>query len=221
MNKIKVLLSIIERGKGSEYIESLNAQNVKFNLQTVGHGTAPSEMKDIFGLVNSEKDVVFSFAPESTLAAFAAQQGQVVGKKKSYGGLAIVTKLTAISRITAEIISRGAGNTDKGGAKDMEGEVKYNLIFISVNQGYSEMVMKTAKKAGATGGTVMRGRLAGQEMLEGYDETEVTEEREIISILAPVSVCKEIMENVNAEFGLSSKAKGTVFALPVEKAFKI
>ena len=156
-----------------------------------------------------------------TLAAFAAQQGQVVGKKKSYGGLAIVTKLTAISRITAEIISRGAGNTDKGGAKDMEGEVKYNLIFISVNQGYSEMVMKTAKKAGATGGTVMRGRLAGQEMLEGYDETEVTEEREIISILAPVSVCKEIMENVNAEFGLSSKAKGTVFALPVEKAFKI
>ena len=103
----------------------------------------------------------------------------------------------------------------------MENEVKYNLIFISVNQGYSETVMKTAKKAGATGGTVMRGRLAGSELLEGYDETEVTEEREIISILAPVSVCKEIMENVNAEFGLSSKAKGTVFALPVEKAFKI
>ena len=221
MNKIKVLLSIIERGKGSEYIENLNAQNVKFNLQTVGHGTAPSEMKDIFGLVNSEKDVVFSFASETAIAAFASQQGQVVGKKTSYGGLAIVTRLTAINRITAEIISRNAGNTDKGGVKDMDGEVKYNLIFISVNQGYSEMVMKTAKKAGATGGTVMRGRLAGQELLEGYDETEVTEEREIISILAPVGVCKEIMENVNAEFGLSSKAKGTVFALPVEKAFKI
>ena len=46
MNKVKVLLSIIERGKGKEYIENLKAQNVKFNLQTVGHGTAPSEMKD-------------------------------------------------------------------------------------------------------------------------------------------------------------------------------
>lgn len=221
MNKVKVLLSIIERGKGKEYIEMLNAQNVKFNLQTVGHGTAPSEMKDIFGLVSNEKDVVFSFAPESALALFASQQGQVVGKKTSYGGLAIVIRLTAIGRITAEIIHRGAGNTDRGGVKDMENEAKYNLIFISVNQGYSETVMKTAKKAGATGGTVMRGRLAGLELLEGYDETEVTEEREIISILAPVSVCKEIMDSVNAEFGLSSKAKGTVFALPVEKAFKI
>ncbi len=221
MSKIKVILSIIERGKGSEYIQTLNAKGVKFNLQTVGHGTAPSEMKDIFGLVNSEKDVVFSFAPETAVAAFAAEQGQVVGKKTSYGGLAIVTRLTAISRITAELISRGTGSTDKGGVKDMESEIKYNLIFISVNQGYAETVMKTAKKSGATGGTVMRGRLAGLELLEGYDDVEVTEEREIISILAPVSVCKEIMESVNAEFGISSKAKGTVFALPVEKAFKI
>ena len=87
MNKIKVLLSIIERGKGSEYIESLNAQNVKFNLQTVGHGTAPSEMKDIFGLVNSEKDVVFSFAPEATLAAFAAQYAETLHK---VGSLSVV-----------------------------------------------------------------------------------------------------------------------------------
>ena len=63
--------------------------------------------------------------------------------------------------------------------------------------------------------------LSEKDKTQTTEETEVTEEREIISILAPVSVCKEIMENVNAEFGLSSKAKGTVFALPVEKAFKI
>ena len=103
----------------------------------------------------------------------------------------------------------------------MDNERKYEMIFISVNQGYSEEVMKTAKKAGATGGTVMRGRLAGLERLDGYGDEEASEEREIISILAPVASRKEIMESVNAEFGLSTKAKGTVCAVPVEKAFKI
>ena len=218
MNKIKLLFSILERGKGKEYIAQLSEQGIKINLQTVGHGTAPSEMKDIFGLVSSEKDIVFSCAPESAIGVFALSQGQVVGWKRSYGGIAAVAPLAAIGRVTAEIIHRAA---EKGGNKEMEKEDKYVLIFISVNEGYSEQVMKTAKKAGATGGTVMRGRLAGLELLETHGEDEATEEREIISILAHNAVAKEIMGAVNEEFGLSSKAKGTVFAVPVEKAFKI
>lgn len=219
MNKIKLLFSILERGKGKDYIDSLAEHGIKLNLQTVGHGTAPSEMKDIFGLVSSEKDVVFSAAPERAIGGFALSQGQVVGGRRSYGGIAAVAPLAALGRVTAEIIQRGA---EKGGNKTMEKEkMKYVLIFISVNEGYSEQVMKTAKKAGATGGTVMRGRLAGLELLEAHGEEETTEEREIISILAPKATAKEIMESVNAEFGLSSKAKGTVFAVPVEKAFKI
>ncbi|MBQ8319966.1 MAG: hypothetical protein IJX81_03705 [Clostridia bacterium] len=220
MNKIKILFSIVERGKGKELIELLNARGIRFHLQTVGHGTAPSEMKDIFGLVNSEKDVVISLASERALASFAAEQGQVVGKNTHYGGLTMITRLTAIGRVTAEILERGVA-LEKGGKRKVDNERKYEMIFISVNQGYSEEVMKTAKKAGATGGTVMRGRLAGLERLDGYGDEEASEEREIISILAPVASRKEIMESVNAEFGLSTKAKGTVCAVPVEKAFKI
>ena len=219
MNKIKVLFSILERGKGKEYIARLSEQGVKLNLQTIGHGTAPSEMKDIFGLVSSEKDIVISFAPEMAIGAFAFSQSQVVGGRRPYGGIAAVMPIAGLGRVTAEIIERAS---EKGGRKAMEKDkTKYALVFISVNEGYSEEVMKTAKKAGATGGTIMRGRLDGMELLESHGEEAVFEEREVISILAPQTVAKEIMESVNAEFGLSSRAKGTVFALPVDKAFKI
>lgn len=220
MNKIKILFSIIERGKGKEYIEKLSQQRISFHIQSIGHGTAPSGMRDIFGLVNNEKDIVISFASEQATAAFINAQGRVDAKKTYYGGLAMVCGLSAINRIAAEIFTYKDLDTYKGDLT-MENESKYNLILIAVNQGYSEEVMKVAKKAGATGGTIIRGRLAGTERLEQFDDIQVEEEREIISILAPLSSCKEIMDSVNIEFGISSKAKGIICALPVEKAFKI
>jgi hypothetical protein len=138
MRKIKLLFSILERGKGKEYIARLEDQGVKLNLQTVGHGTAPSEMKDIFGLVSSEKDVVFSAATEGALGAVALSQGQVVGGRRSYGGIAAIVPLSAIGRVTAEIIGRSA---EKGENKAMEKEkAKYVLIFISVN-GYNYLIL--------------------------------------------------------------------------------
>lgn len=220
MNKVKMLFSIIERGKGREFIEKLNEHNIKFHIQSNGHGTAPSEMKDIFGLVSSEKDIIFSFASEQAVSNFVGLQSRIDGMKTYYGGLVMVSRLTAINRIAAEIFTHGDSETEKGDTK-MENENKYNLILITVNQGYSEEVMQIAKKAGATGGTIIRGRLAGVERLEQFDEIKVEEEREIISILAPIKNCKEIMDNVNDEFGISSKAKGIVCALPIEKAFKV
>ena len=46
-------------------------------------------------------------------------------------------------------------------------------------------------------------------------------DREILCILAPLNTSKQIMIDVNREFGLSSEANGIVFAIPTEKAYKI
>ena len=46
-------------------------------------------------------------------------------------------------------------------------------------------------------------------------------EREIFCILTPLKKSKQIMEDVNKEFGLTSAANGIIFAIPTEKAYKI
>jgi ABC-type Zn uptake system ZnuABC Zn-binding protein ZnuA len=95
------------------------------------------------------------------------------------------------------------------------------LVLISVNEGYADQVMQTAKRAGATGGTIIRARMAGAEQLDQIMDTVVSEEKEIIAIFSPENVSAKIMEDVNEEFGLRTKAAGTVCAVPVEKAFKV
>ena len=103
----------------------------------------------------------------------------------------------------------------------MQSEFKYSLILISVNRGYTGAVMQTAKKAGATGGTVIKARLAEAQEIEAYANTKLDDEKEIVTILAPKSVRNQILEDVNNEFGLKSEAQGTVLSVPVEKVFKI
>lgn len=100
----------------------------------------------------------------------------------------------------------------------MKSEYQHSLILITVNQGYTDGVMQTARKAGATGGTVIRARMAGAEQLL---DPQLSEEKEIIAILAPDSVRNQIMEEVNKEYGMRSEAKGVVCSVPVDKALKI
>lgn len=81
--------------------------------------------------------------------------------------------------------------------------------------------MEAARRAGATGGTVIKGRLTDIEQFTEFVNTEVDEEREILFILAPSKITKDIMERVNKDFGITSPANGIIFSVPTEKAYKI
>ena len=59
------------------------------------------------------------------------------------------------------------------------------------------------------------------EKLNAITEMELQEERESIIILAPADVSTRILEDVNEKYGLRSKARGILCAVPVEKAYKI
>lgn len=215
------LLSIVERDKGKKLIEELENMNIVVNFQAVGYGTAPTEMMDIFGLGTKDKDIVISLAMEDTVKDMMANFGKWFESHSKYGGLMIVLKTTAVNRVLAEILSfNNDRNSDKGDGA-MKNEHHNNLIVISVNEGYADDVMTVARKAGATGGTVIKGRLADIEQFSDIMKGEVDDEREILCILAPLEASKQIMEDVNREFGINSVANGMIFAVPTEKAYKI
>ena len=151
-SRIVMLLSIIRRGKGGAYIKMLQENDVALHYQCVGEGTAPSELLDILGLGNSEKDIMISFATDKTADRIASSLSKNVGSSLGYQGLFMIIPTSAFSRISAEIIKRNSNDSTKGGADKMQSEYKYSLILISVNRGYTDNVMQTAKAAGATGG---------------------------------------------------------------------
>ena len=133
----------------------------------------------------------------------------------------MVIPTSAFSRISAEIIKKNSNDFVKGGVDNMQSEFKYSWVLIAVNRGFTDSVMQTAKKAGATGGTVIKARHAEADIVEAFANVKLEDEKEIVAILAPENVRNEILESVNTEFGLKSEAQGVVLSIPVEKVFKI
>ncbi len=221
-DRIMMVFSIITRGKAKKYMDSLNQSGIGFNIQTNGIGTAPSEMMDIFGLGSNDKDIIVSFAPDSIINSYVLNMSNDgIGGSFEYGGLMICVRLSAISRLTSELVNRASNQNDpQGGRRKVKNAQKNQLILVSVNQGYADVVMETAKRAGAMGGTILRARLADGGVTEQFGEN-VHQEREIITIFAPVGTAAYIMEDINRIHGVMSDANGMVFSLPVDKAYKI
>ena len=220
--QVRILFSITERGSGSNLIEFLNERNIQMHLQATGQGTASSEMMDILGLGSSDKDLLVSFATENAMLQLAAELNDNLSAVSRWRGIMMILSPVAISRLFAVIVNRSTGaQPTTEGEEFMKNEYKHSLICIAVNQGYTDQVMATAKKAGATGGTVIRARLAGAEQASQFHGISLQEEREIVTILAPDSIRDRIMAEVNKECGLRTEANGILCALPVDKAFKI
>ena len=82
-----------------------------------------------------------------------------------------------------------------------------SLILVACSRGSADDVMATAKEHGARGGTVIKARLAGLELLEEAYDTDLKAEREIVAIVVPTDRRASIMEAVNVQHGLRSPAQ--------------
>jgi hypothetical protein len=220
-NRIVMLFSIITRGKARKFMSLLAENGIGFHLQSNAVGTAPSEMMDIFGLGTNDKDIVISLAPERIVNAYAHTLSRNISGNFEYGGLMLCVRLSAISRISAEIVNRASKPSERGGRRKVKSAQKNQLILVSVNQGYTDAVMETAKRAGAMGGTVLRARLVDGGVMEQLAPQTVHQEREILTIFAPATVAAHIMDDINRIHGALSDANGIVMAVPVDKAYKI
>jgi len=93
---------------------------------------------------------------------------------------------------------------------------KFELIVTIIDHGYSEEVMKQAKTAGATGGTVLHARGTGDSEIAQLFGITIQPEKEFVLILAPVKDKERIMKAIAKGAGLETNAKGIVFSLPVD-----
>ena len=95
---------------------------------------------------------------------------------------------------------------------------KYEVVFCIINAGFSDTVMTAARKAGATGGTILKGRgIAGREAEELY-KIAIQPEKEVVMILVPKNIKDAVLRSVNDYAGLNTDGQGIAFSLPVEKA---
>ncbi|MBQ7103736.1 MAG: hypothetical protein IJN89_06730, partial [Anaerotignum sp.] len=193
MEPLKLVVSIVERGQGKNMIKLYNGQKITHHFQCAGIGTATSEIMDLLGLDSKEKDVIFTVGKATLVNKLMKDLNNDLRGNARSKGIVFDIGIEAVSHILALAVLMPV--KDEVGRKDimMEDGMKNSMILVTVNQGFTEEVMETARKAGARGGTIIHARWAGSESTEEFYGITVQQEKEIIAIVSPADKRKEIM----------------------------
>ena len=97
-------------------------------------------------------------------------------------------------------------------------DTKYEAIFCVVNTGFSDEVMFAARKAGAGGGTIIKGR--GTAPLEAEEAFKITiqPEKEIVMIIVPQEIKDKVLKSIYQQAGLNTAGQGIAFSIAVDRA---
>ncbi|MDE7318491.1 MAG: hypothetical protein K2N46_02020 [Lachnospiraceae bacterium] len=235
----KLMVSIVERRRGKDIIKLYDREGVTFHYQTVGRGTATSEIMDILGLESRDKDIVISLAAESLINQLVYRMSNELRGSIDTKGIFFDLPLTGMSnmiaaafslsvpepkkdpapRLTETLLEKAFPSEQQDTGKEepaMSSENRHSLILISVNQGYTETVLDTARTFGARGGTILRARWSGVKALESYHGISLQTEKEIIVIIVPNDLRNRIMDEVNKKHGLKTNAQAIVCSMKVD-----
>lgn len=217
-NPMRLVMVVVNRGKGEEVQEFNHENNIDFSYLAYGRGTLRGEMVNMLGLGTVDKDVIISLVPLHEIKTYLAGLCGLLKLKRPGKGIAFTMPLMSLNALVAQTIEHALPLEEDEQEKEVKAVTpKFSLIITIVEQGFVEQVMDAAKSAGATGGTLLHARGIGREEAETFLGASLQTEKEVVTILAERSMHREIMERINSSCGVLCEAKGVVFSLPVDE----
>ena len=107
-NRVELLITILERGKGKKLVQFYNRHQVNFHLEFTGVGTATSEMLDVLGLNNKEKDVILSMGTRKAVLSLTSAIDAGLWEISRSRGLMMQLHLSAVNNLISTALIEGA-----------------------------------------------------------------------------------------------------------------
>lgn len=208
---LNYVITVTDRDKHEKMAALYAGFGLRPTITNLAMGTARSEHLALYGLDSTEKAVTTSFANEEDTARLikAAKEQLYIDIPGNGVMLAIPVKSVAGGK-SLNYLSAGK---DIGGRPKME--FKHELIIAILNEGQSDSVMKAAREAGATGGTVLHAKGTGSKETGKFLSVSIAEEKDMVYIVAKSTEKGAIMKSINEKAGPGTKAGAICFSLPI------
>lgn len=185
MNKNGMLFLVVEKGSAEKAVDILRLHGALGGTVVNARGTASSSLLSILGFGDSKREVVLSMMKDEVWDA----SYESVMRLKSKGMAAFL------------------------GGEKMEKE--WTMIQVICEMGYADDIMAEARKAGAGGGTIIKGHGTAKEDDVKFFGYPITSEKEVLVIVETNEKAEEIIKAIEVLPLLSKKGKAVMFTLPV------
>ncbi len=212
--ELNLIMTIVDRER-SQTMETI-CQNLKLPLvlTMLCQGTATSEHLSLYGLAQKDKALISTVADrEQTQRLMRAAKLRLFIDVPGNGIM-----------LSAPIKSVGGGLTmayltdqKKPTGEKPKMVFPYELIYVILNEGASDMVMHAARSAGATGGTVLLGKGTGSRENGKFLGISLASEKDVVLIVSEAEKKAAIMKAIVEQAGPQTSAGAICFSLPVSQ----
>ena len=210
---LKMLFIITNQEKKLNQL--VNKFKLPFNTIMHGIGTATKSMLDFFGLVPCEKVILMSIIPDYLEEDIINDLHKRAKLQEIGNGIGFTIPLSSSSKYIQDAF-KGSQEGEK-----MKDSKNYHLIVSIVQEGYADKVMSVAKKNGANGGTLIKGRGLGSKNSFKFFNMTIEPEKDIILIVCDYDSKNKIMEAILTKTGIKTEGKGMCLSLPIDNTIGI
>ncbi|HOE07334.1 MAG TPA: P-II family nitrogen regulator [Treponemataceae bacterium] len=207
---MKILTAIVPHNQGELIAEAARKAGAAGATIQQGRGTAHNQILQLLGLGDSEKDIVFIVVP---LASYPAIEKAIVDKSKlakPHYGILFSRHVHYFLKNTDVIFDQQIEEADS-----MKNTNTHELITIIVNAGFADDAMEAARKAGASGGTILNGRGTGRAEDVSFFGITIVPEKEVLLILVEKGKSPAILEAVKTLESLTGPGTGIAYCTEV------
>ena len=219
LEKLGVVIIVVNDGQASAIVNLLNKANSAVSFITHGEGTAKNDLYDVLGVGEQKKQIIISTLKRKDWVSLASLIEERFSYSRAAKGIAFMIDIDAIASVsTYKFLTdrREEPKENERGIYKMENSKKYEVIFAIVNNGYTDLVMNAAKKAGARGGTIINAHGTGNKDIEKFYGVVISPEKQIVMILVPKEIRDAVLEQITLEANIHSKGQGIAFSLPAD-----
>ena len=210
----KLLIVVIEKHKCDVAMAEARKAGALGGTVMLGRGTAENRWLRLLGLDDVEKELLWTLLPMPLVAPVMSALRSAPSLAKTRG-IMFTLNAHAILRnpLSAPVPSAPLENTmptPRPEAPDFE------LLSVIVNSGNADLVMEAARKAGASGGTVINARGTARPEDAPFFGITIVPEKEMVMILSPREKTDAIMDSIKEEFRDSDPGSGIAFRVSVD-----
>ena len=190
--------------------------------QCQGHGTAPSEMLDIFGLSGSSRLLTIGLLPKFLVRDLLDALQQRIPLHKRGGGIVLTIPITGLQRPLLQLMNDQLRETIEqkieervcSEMSDMQTGAGYAAIWVELSNGYSRAVLPGQHRSAAG---QQQGRRQNSERISRKLGISMQEEEEFVVIVTPREKKAAVMNAISDACGLRTDAHGIILSLPVDE----
>jgi len=218
LNRLEFLITIVNQDQDGAAIKILNDNGASVAFSSHGKGTASSDFYEVFGLSNNQKHVVFSIIKESAWPKIKQSIEDRFAVSSFAKGVAVLVDIDSVCGVSAYKFLTNTRTLDEGKGvipvEKIEKKDDYQVVMAIVNDGFTDLVMDAAKKAGARGGTILTARGTGNTEIAKFFGVAITPEKQIVMILVPKAIKDKVIETIYKQVGINTKGQGIAFSFP-------